>query len=140
MKYDWQGVSDPASLQPGTYAVEITQAEEKQSSNGNMMWVLTLRALAFNCKLCHDRMMLPPNAGANISKAKLSALGFEDLNSVECGHLLGKRTWVTVSLTPASGQYSAKLDVDIKAKGSQCGYWSEKPGTVMEPVADQTPF
>lgn len=142
--YDWSSVSDPLSLQPGTYEVEITQSEEKTSEKGNKMWMLTLRALAFNCKLCHDNLMLPPNSGANISKAKLSALGFKDeeLKTVEAGHLLGKRTWVTVKHEEYNGRKS--LRVDIGAKGSKAGYWAEKPGSVTEagaPSADaDTPW
>lgn len=142
MKFDWSATSDPFSLQPGNYRVEITESKETTSKNGNAMWELTLRALDFNCKLCHDRLMLG-GGGVNITAAKLSALGFEKGADVEAGHLLGKRCWVTVKETPASGEYKRRLDVDISVKGSKCGYWAEAPGTVVAPVApvaDDVPF
>jgi len=133
--YDWSSVSDPLALQPGTYAVEITASEEKTSGAGNKMWSVTMKALAFGCKLCHDNLMLPPNSGASISKAKLSALGFkdDDLKTVEAEHLLGKRTWVTVKHEEYNGRKS--LRVDIAAKGSNAGYWKEAPGDVKSPDA-----
>ena len=124
-------VKDPMALQPGNYHVEITGSEEKVSKNGNRMWELTLRALDFNCKLCHDRMMID-GGGVNITKAKLSALGLD--GKVEPGHLLGKRVYVAVKETPADGQYARKLDVDISVKGTNAGYWKEKPAAVVEPV------
>jgi len=136
--YDWSQTSDPLALQPGTYAVEITACEEKTSSNGNKMWVLTLKATDYNSKLCNDNFMLPPSNGANISKGKLLALGFAeaDLNTLEPGHLLGKRTWVTVKSEPykdRNGVDRTALRVDIAAVGAKCGFWAEKPGQITEP-------
>lgn len=141
--YDWSGVADSApsqQLPAGTYRVEVIAAESKMSNNKNPMWVLTLKALDFNTKLCQDNLMLPPNAGASISKAKLAVLGIrpEDLNKTEPGHLFGKRTWVTVKSEPYKDKDNndrTALRVDIYAKGSKCGYWEEKPGQVNEPVA-----
>lgn len=143
MKFDWSGTSDPMALQPGTYRVEITKSEEKTSKNGNPMWELVLKSLDFNCKLCHDRMMLTGN-GANMTRGKLKMLGFKDGEDVEAGSLVGLRCWVTVKETPADGQYARKLDVDISAKGSTCGYWSEAPANVVSappPVtSDEAPW
>lgn len=132
--FDMDAVADPLALQPGTYYVEITGSEEKQASgSGNRYWNLTLRALDWNTKLCHCICMIDGD-GAKITKARLSALGLE--GKVEPGHLLGKRTWVTVKMGQPNGQYAAKLEVDIKA--GQCGFWKEKPGDVKMP--DSVPF
>lgn len=142
MKFPWSDTSDPLALAPGNYAVEITHAEEVQAkTSGARMWNVTLKSISFGCKLCHDRMMVE-GGGINITAAKLSALGFEKGEDVEAGHLLGKRTWVTVKDVPASGEYQRKLEVDISAKGSNCGYWKEKPGVLVEAVVapDQPPF
>lgn len=135
MKFPWSSTTDPLALQPGNYHVEITHSEDTTSkTSGSKMWNLTLKSLAFNCKLCHDRMMLE-GGGLNISAAKLSALGFAKDEDVEAGHLLGKRFYVAVKEKPANGQYQRSLEVDISVKGTKCGYWAEKPGDVVEPTA-----
>lgn len=147
MKFPWSQTTDPLALQPGNYAFEITKSEEKTSKSGNVMWELTLLSTAYGCKLCHDRIMLGGSPEAlNMSRGKLSAMGFKDTDDVEAGHLLGVRGWVAVKEVPADGQYARKLDVDISVKGTKVGYWTEKPGSLMEPsapiapVADDTPF
>lgn len=134
-KFPWSQTSDPLALQPGNYEFEIVKSEEKTSKQGNVMWELTLKSVAFGCKLCHDRIMLGGSPEAlNMSRGKLSAMGFKETEDVEVGLLHGRRGWVAVKETPATKEYPRKLDVDISVKGTKVGYWSEKPGDVVEPV------
>ena len=133
MKFPWSEAKDPLTLKPGNYEFEISKSEEKRSdSGGNLMWNISLKSLAFNTTLCYDRIMLEGSPKAlEISRGKLSALGFKETDDVEAGSLLGRRGWVKVKETPAvlnsdgAEKYARKLEVERFLK--------EKPGQLMEP-------
>lgn len=127
------------ALAPGIYLAEITHAKEERSKTaGTLMWSVVWKAVDFNTKLCHDRMMME-GGGAKITAARLSVL-LPGRDEADVGDLIGLRAWLAVVQTEYQG--AKKLEVDINAKGSRCGYFAEEPAGVKkpDPAADATPF
>jgi hypothetical protein len=127
---------------PGIYLCEVLRAEEGVSkTSGAPYFKVKLGAVAFgNRELCEDYLMLG-GKGANIGFKKLLALGIpKGLATLDAHHLIGKRVYARVDeeeWTNDKGKTSVQLKVNIKALGSEMGYWPEasKPEGVIEPAA-----
>jgi len=115
--------TDPerSNFGPGNYLAEVKRCEFKKSSNGHPMFSVMLAAVDHDMQmLCFDTLMLG-GGGHGIGIAKLDRLGFADREALEPGELVGARAIVAVDM----GEYQGKkrLEVDIGAEGSKCGYW-----------------
>ncbi len=126
---------------PGVYLCEVLRAEEGVSkSSGAPYFKVKLGAVAFgNRELCDDFLMLG-GKGANIGLRKLLALGIpKGMETLEAHRLIGKRVYACVDIEEwekSNGTMGTSLKVNIKALGSEMGYWPEasKPEGVIEPA------
>ena len=85
--------NDP--LEPGRYHVEVTNALEKRSQAGDLMWRLTLQDLSSRNTV--DDVVMLEGAGKGMGIGKLSALGItREMLPVEAHQLVGRRVFVTV--------------------------------------------
>lgn len=143
---DWEEYNDAPQereqMEAGIYNVEVADAEEKTSAAGNSYFNIRLKDIGSGKSLCFDILMLN-GKGIRIGLAKLSRLGFvpgED-NEIVAAQLIGKRAWVSVKNDTYEGK--TRLVVDINAKTSGCGYWTEAEPPVTEPsdsLVDEAPF
>lgn len=128
-KIDWseQNESTPerSEMPAGIYHIEVANAEERQSASGNAYFSLRLEDLESGRTLCFDIIMLE-GKGLRIGLAKLSRLGFKpgDDDELVAAQLIGRRGYVSVA--EETWKEEKRLKVDISAKTSSCGYWSEE--------------
>ena len=85
-----------------------------------------------NKTVCFDIIMLQ-GKGIGIGLQKLMALGFSKEDSeIVAAELMGRRAFVALKQETYEGQ--KRLAVDISAKGSSVGYWTEdNPPQEMTP-------
>ena len=141
-KIDWEEYNDSPKereqLPAGIYNVEVADAEERTSAAGNKYFNIRLKEMEGGKSLCFDILMLN-GKGVRIGLAKLSRLGFvpgQD-DEIVAAQLIGKRAWVEVKEDSYEGK--TRLVVDINAKSSACGYWSEdEPPSVASNDGDDT--
>lgn len=128
-KINWEEYNDsPRSVEtmpPGIYHVEVADSEERTSARGDTYFSVRLKEMESGNSLCFDNLMLTGN-GLRIGLAKLSRLGFkkEQDEDIVAAQLIGRRAYVCVKEETYEG--TTRLTVDIKAKTSACGYWSEE--------------
>ena len=143
-KLNHTNYTDPSEfthLPPGIYAVEVKAAEEKVGkTSGNAYF--QVQFTTGGQFLCFDTLMLEGN-GLNMGLAKLYALGIpSDCEEILAAELIGRTCWVSTKVDTFRDQ--EKLVVDIGAKDSKVGYFTEKPAGVIEAAADggaeDTPF
>jgi len=131
MSYDLSGLNnapDFVQRKDGIYYVQVDGAEGKRSQAGNDMIAIKLVSVDDNKLVCYDRIMLSGKEGAlSMSKAKLKALGYDmSRGSLSPADLNGLRCYVAVKLGKPNDEGKQYLEVDIRAKGSRCGYWDEE--------------
>jgi len=130
VSYDLSGVNnapDFVQRKDGIYYVQVDGAEGKRSMNGNDMIAMKLVSVDDNKLVCYDRIMLSGKEGAlSMSKAKLKALGCDlSKGALSPEDLNGLRAYVAVKLGKPNDDGKQYLEVDIRAKGSKCGYYHE---------------
>lgn len=135
-------------MPPGVYLVEVSEAREGVSKkSGDPYFKLDLVAVDFQRKkLCDDILMLG-GKGAGIGLRKLIALGIERGAMLDSAHeLIGKRVYARVDVEEwekSDGTSGKQLKVNIKAPGSDMGYWNVKTppdGVTVPGDVDDTPF
>lgn len=109
---------------PGTYYVQIRNAEEKSSSKGDPMLKLELFRVGGG-KLCYENLM-GEGAGASIAIRKLKVLGLDPrIEPIETASLIGRKLWVVCKESQrCDKQGNPWLEVDLRA-GENCGWYSE---------------
>ena len=130
MSYDISGVSgapDKVNRNEGIYFVQVDGAEGRTSQNGNAMISMKLISVDDYKFVVYDRIMLQGKEGAlSMTKAKLKALGFDlSKGTLEPEQLIGLRAYVAIHLGKPNDKGEQYMEVNIRAKGSKCGYWSE---------------
>lgn len=111
----------------GTYHVEVLEAEDQvaKTSGSRMIRLILVEPDTDGQVVCYDRLMIE-GGGMGITKKKLQALGINlDAADFDSQDLIGRRFHVAVKFGKPNDQGKRFLEVDIAAKGSKCGYWSE---------------
>ena len=136
-KVNWDDYNESSSpkresFPPGIYHVEVESAEERTSASGNGYFSVRLKDMESNKTVCFDIIMLQ-GKGIGIGLQKLMALGFSKEDSeIVAAELMGRRAFVALKQETYEGQ--KRLAVDISAKGSSVGYWTEdNPPQEMTP-------
>tara|TARA_R110002020_G_scaffold8645_2_gene34351 strand:- start:1921 stop:2364 length:444 start_codon:yes stop_codon:yes gene_type:complete len=144
-KIDWEEYNESAtqqeSLPAGIYHVKVVSSEEKTSAKGNAYFNIRLEDLESGKTACFDTIMIS-GKGVRIGLAKLSKLGFKpgDDDEIVAAQLIGKIAFVSLKEDTYGG--NTRLTVDISAKTSSCGYWSEDnpPAESDGSDLDKAPF
>lgn len=130
---------------PGIYHVEVKSAEEKRSSNGNMMFIVKLVDIdRGHTDLIEDLIMLE-GKGWRFGKEKLYALNVPtDAEEILASELIGLRAYVAIKHEPETytnrkGEVvtTVKAKIDSQATSPWSGYWADgaKPEGYVEPSA-----
>lgn len=132
----------------GVYHVEVNNAEDKTTIKGEKRIALTLSQVGTDGQLvCFDSLMMQ-GKGLGITKGKLKQLGIDlDKDDFDSQDLIGRRVHVACVFGKPNDKGNRYLEVDIRAKGSKCGYWTEadppKPAGASDDLGswdDDTPF
>ena len=135
---DWTPF-DP-NMPAGIYLAEVEKCEERRSTkNGDLMFVVTFRAVDFMRELCKESIMLE-GPGKNMGTGKLKLLGFTGTETtIDPVDLLGRKCFLNI----APETYKDKVTMKpTKCDGASLGYWPESapPANVRKPDPDETPF
>ena len=103
------------------------------------MLMMRLKELDGHRSLTTDIIMLQ-GKGAPLGYRKLSAFGVEKgATKLDSDDLIGKRVWCQIVHEDYRGEPQCK--VDINAKDSHAGYWTEDPrGGGTPDVKEDVPF
>lgn len=134
---DWDAPEEFAVFTPGTYYAEVKGCEEKNAQKtGDPYFNVEWKCCETGDRICYDIIMLRGRGWPGIGRRKLKALGFTE-GGLEAWDLIGKRAFIAVDWEDDL-KGGKRLAVDIRANGSEAGYWPENapPGEVTEPPSD----
>lgn len=125
MKLDWSADWD-SNFRPGTYLVEVTEANGGQSQKGNLWIRVSLAAIEWPGKpfLCSDFISIT-GGGRGLGMQKLRGLGVEEgREEIRPGELIGMRAYAVVDEEEYNNR--KRLAVDIYAPTAPfAGYYPE---------------
>ena len=146
MRANFDGVADPQErgvIPAGTYLMEVTHIEQKETRNRDTMWHITLVVVGGEHKGAYvwDNLVWSVNAYPRV-KGFLQATGMLRKGEVEytMQDFVGKRIMVSINETEYEGKKQNKVDfAGYAPAGNQPPRDENDPG---EPSADidDTPF